>query len=129
MLLNVLVSDYAFSSFTTHPFQYFHLYYTYFFHLLSPYLPTFCSIGHNWSNHCLAKLLVQSHCYVSITKHSRSKSPLQASNFYLMLDIPINLLIIIILWARYQNESLSSVSFFLFSQELYPFAYPFLSCN
>lgn len=41
--------------------------------------PTFCSIGHSWPNCCLVKFFLQSCWYMPITKHSRSKSPLQPS--------------------------------------------------
>ena len=51
-----------FSRFTTHPPQHFHLYYTYFVHVLPLYRPKFYSICHSWSNRCPIKSSLQSRC-------------------------------------------------------------------
>ena len=98
-------------SYTTHPSQYSHINNTQFAHVLLLNLPIFSSIGHSWYNRC-PKVFLQSCWYARITKHSKSKNPLQPLRSYAMLDIFLNLSILTNFEPRYQNKSLYVISWY-----------------
>lgn len=98
-------------SFTTHPPRHylttsffwnttFSHYYTHFMHVLLLDWLAFYFICHSWSNHCHVKFFLQSCWYVPITKHSKSKSPLQPSCFYPISDVFLNLSTLTNYWAN-----------------------------
>ena len=68
-------------SFTTHPRQHYLLWYIDFVHTLLLDWLTFRSIGHSWSNCFPVKFSLQYCWHSSVTKHFRSKYPLQPSCF------------------------------------------------
>ena len=86
MLSKALISNCILPSFTTHPPQHSHLCYIHFGDMLIFYWPTL-----RRSNRCPVKFSLQSYWHAPITKHSKIKSPLQPSRFYLMFEIFIML--------------------------------------
>ena len=94
MLSKTFISNSNLPSFSIYPPQHSHLCYIHFVNMLLLDWPTFCSIGPSWSNHCPIKFFLQSCWHSPVTKHSRSKSPLQPSCFNPIFDIFINLLIL-----------------------------------
>eukprot|EP00268_Persea_americana_P018471 TRINITY_DN191_c2_g1_i5.p1 TRINITY_DN191_c2_g1~~TRINITY_DN191_c2_g1_i5.p1 ORF type:complete len:114 (-),score=0.50 TRINITY_DN191_c2_g1_i5:264-605(-) len=80
-----------FPSFSTNPSQHSHLYYTHFVHVLLLDWPTFCSIGHSWSNCCTVKLFL-------LVSMSQSQTTPKVSLYFnhpaLMFNIFVYLLIL-----------------------------------
>eukprot|EP00268_Persea_americana_P024511 TRINITY_DN2391_c3_g2_i1.p1 TRINITY_DN2391_c3_g2~~TRINITY_DN2391_c3_g2_i1.p1 ORF type:complete len:113 (+),score=10.64 TRINITY_DN2391_c3_g2_i1:23-361(+) len=112
MLLKVPIHDSIFLSFTTHPSQQSHLYYTHFVNVLLLDWSRYCSIDHSRSTSYPIKIFFQS----LITKHFKRKSPLQPPCSYPMFEIFLGLSIIGNFKPRYQNESLSSILELQFSR-------------
>ena len=81
-----------------------------------PKWPTLYSIGHRWSNRCLAKLSLQSSWYMPITKQSKSESPLQLSLYYPISNILLNLLILTNYEPRYRKDYVVTIQL-QFSQD------------